>query len=97
MKHFSDFAKDDKIMDGKKIKIENVLNKEIEITGYKITESQYKKDNNNSCLTLQFILNGEKHVLFTGSNVLIEQIEKYKQEMPFLAIIIKVDKFYTFS
>lgn len=97
MKHFSDFAKQEKVMDGKKAKIESVLNKEIEVIGYKVTESQYKKSNSDSCLTLQFVLDGEKHVLFTGSNVLIEQIEKYKQEIPFLATIIKVDKFYTFS
>lgn len=48
-------------------------------------------------LTLQFTLNGEERILFTGSNVLIEQMEKYGHEAPFLATIEKVNKFYTLT
>jgi len=33
----------------------------------------------------------------TGSNVLMEQIGKYKDEIPFLTKIEKVNKFYTFT
>jgi hypothetical protein len=40
---------------------------------------------------------GNRYVLFTGSTILIEQMEKYKDEMPFMATIKKVDKFYTLS
>lgn len=31
------------------------------------------------------------------SVILIEQIEKYKDEIPFLATIKQIDKYYTFS
>ena len=92
---FSDFAAPNTVMDGDKIKIDDVLGKEIEVIAYKITDSKFKKD--EKCLKLQFILEGEKRVLFTGSNVLIEQCVAYEDKMPFLAVIIKVDKYFTFS
>jgi len=46
---------------------------------------------------LQIKFEGVERILFTGSNILTEQAERYKDEMPFLTIIKKVDKFYTFS
>ena len=97
MKRFSDFATDSNTVTGDKIKIEEVLNKEIEVLGYKITDSKYPKHGNDKVLTLHFKLNSTDRILFTGSNVLLEQAEKYKSEMPFIAKIIKVDKYYTFS
>ena len=48
-------------------------------------------------MTLQFKLNREEKILFTGSKVLMNQIEKYKDELPFIAIIKKINKFYTFT
>lgn len=97
MKRFSDFAKENISMVGDKIKIDEVLNKEILVTDCRITDSIYKKDGNEKVLTLQFELNGKKHILFTGSSVLMGQAEKYRDEMPFLTIINKVNKFYTFT
>ena len=52
---------------------------------------------NKTYQTSQFKLNNEKYVVFTGSSVLIEQCKKYKDEMPFIAMIKQVDKYYTFS
>lgn len=43
MKRFSDFAKEENILDGEKLKLDNVLNCEIEVIGFKIKDSQYKK------------------------------------------------------
>jgi len=97
MKRFSDFAEEAKVIDGDKIKIERVLNQEIKIIGYRISKSKYEDSNSSRCLTVQFELNGEKRVLFTGSNVLIDQMEKYEDEIPFIATIKKIDKYYTFS
>lgn len=97
MKRFSDFATNDNVLTGDKIKIEEIVGKEIEVTGYKIKESKYKKENQDKVLTLQFKLDNECRVIFTGSSVLIEQIEKYKDEIPFLATIEKINKFYTFK
>ena len=97
MKRFSDFATEPNAMTGDKIKIEDVLDKEIEVTGYKISDSKFAKKSSDKVLTLQFKLDGENRILFTGSNVLMEQVEKYQDEMPFTATITKVNKFYTFS
>lgn len=95
MKRFSDFAKKSNVMTGDKIRIDDVLCKEIEVIGYKLGDSKQKVG--TKVLTLQFKLGGEERVLFTGSNVLIEQVEMYKSEIPFLATIEKVNKFYTFT
>jgi len=96
LKRFSDFATETNIMTGDKIKIDEILGKEITVTGYKVSDSKYQKSNNDKVLTLQFNLDGIGRILFIGSKVLLEQIEKYKDEIPFGAKIEKVNKFYTF-
>lgn len=95
MKRFSDFAEEPSAFTGDKIKIDDVLGKGIEVIGYKIGDSKQKVG--TKVLTLQFKIDGIERILFTGSSVLIEQAEKYKDEMPFLATIEKVNKFYTFN
>lgn len=97
MKRFSDFATNVNIMTGEKIKIEEALGKEIEVIGYKVGDSKCPKQQGSKVLTLSFKLNGVSKILFTGSNVLMEQCEKYKNEIPFLTTIEKVNKFYTFT
>ena len=97
MKKFSDFAKENNSMIGDKIKIEDILDKEIEVIGYKISDSKYKKNDDSKLLTLQFIINGVHKILFTGSYVLLKQCEDYENEMPFCTIIKRVNKFYTFT
>lgn len=97
MKRFSDFATESSAITGDKIKIEEVLGKEIKIIGFKIGDSKYAKKPNGKVLTLQFNLDGVGRILFTGSKVLMEQCEKYESEMPFIAKIEKVNKFYTFN
>jgi hypothetical protein len=83
--HFSSFA-DPHALEGGKVKIGDVLDKEILIVNYRITPSN---KNSGQCLTIQFELNREKHVIFTGSSVLKNQLEKYKDKLPFLASIVK--------
>lgn len=94
-KRFSDFAKEPNAMTGDKIKIDEVLGKEIEVMGFKLGDSKQKTG--TKVLTLQFKVDDVERILFTGSNVLIEQVERYKDEMPFLAKIEKINKFYTFT
>lgn len=95
MKKFSDFAKE-QVLDGDKLKLDDVLDKEIIVLGYQVNKSRYK-GNNDTCLKLQFELDGAHYILFTGSTVLINQIEKYQDEIPFQTVIKKIDKYYTFS
>jgi len=48
-------------------------------------------------LTLQISKDNKKHVIFTGSHVLIDQIKKYKDEIPFLTTIRKINKYYSLT
>lgn len=96
MHKFSDFA-DININVGEKIKIDDVLEETIQVISYTISESKYKKSNCDRCLTLQTKHNGEDRIVFTGSNVLINQIETYADKLPFETKIIKNERFYTFS
>ncbi len=96
MKRFSEFAEESGSLDGDKIRIDDVLNKELIITGYRIKESKYPKSG-PKCLTLQIVLDDKKHILFTGSTVLLEQMEKYQDNLPFIATIRKIDRYYTFT
>lgn len=97
MHSFADFAEELGLLDGDKIRIESVLNKELVVIGHAVRDSQFSKNKSGKYLTLQIELGGERRVVFTGSDVLIEQLEKYAEMIPFAATIIKVDKFYTLS
>ena len=95
MKSFSDFAKEEKPLDGDKIKIDDLLNKEVIIKDFKVAKSKY--EGKGDYMTLQIEENGQTRVSFTGSLVLINQCKRYKDEMPFKATIKKVERYYTFS
>jgi len=93
-KRFRDFAKDHLPLEGAKCSIAEVLNREIMVMGFKVVSSKYKQG--TRCMTLQFNLDNEIRVLFTGSSVLIEQAETYKDQMPFLATIKQIARYFTF-
>ncbi len=96
-KRFNDFAREDRPLEGSKLKIDEIINREILVKDFKVRNSRFEKKDCEKCLTLQFEMNGELHVLFTGSNVLIDQIEKYRHEIPFLTTLKKIDRYYTFT
>ena len=95
-RHFRDFvdSRDGLPLEGRKRKTEEILNLEVLVTGYRVAPS---KKNDGKCLTLQFEVNNEKQIIFTGLGVLIDQIERYKEKIPFYTKIIKVDKYFSFS
>jgi len=82
---FRDFAEEKKRLEGSGLKIADIVNKEILITGYSIDPSKYpaRDGSPRNRLGLEFILDGEKHVTFTGSEVLMALIEKYPHKIPF--------------
>jgi len=45
MKKFSEVAKDDIRLAGDKISLQDIVGKQIVVTGYKITKSKFKEDN----------------------------------------------------
>jgi hypothetical protein len=97
MKKFSDFATEERPLDGVKVKLDDIIDKEIEIKNFKLANSNFSKNQSGKYATIQFVCEGELKVLFTGSDVLIDQLEKYKSEMPFLTIIKKINRYYTLS
>jgi len=98
-KRFSDFATGETPLDGAKIKIADVLNKEVEILAVRVRPSKFTGNGKvgDSCLTLQIVMSGERYVVFTGSGVLADQATQYREELPYLTVIKKVDKYYTFT
>lgn len=92
--HFKDFADEPESLEGKKKKIEEILNIEILVIGFRVSRSKLKE---GEYLTLQFEKGREKHILFTGSEVLMKQIVKYKDKIPFYTKMVKHGDYYTFS
>jgi len=94
-KRFGDFAKEHRPLDGEKLSITDVFDKEITVLGYKLSGSKFHKT--LPCLQLQFTIDDHRYVLFTSSTVIVEQMEAYTEELPFLTTIRRIGKFYTFT
>ena len=92
---FSNFARDKLPLPGRKRRLDEILNKNILVTDYRLNKS--KKHVGAECLQLQFLVDNEVCIAFTGSVVLINQIESVKENIPFTATIVKIDKYYSFS
>jgi hypothetical protein len=102
MNKFSDFADTSvsPIMDGRKIALDEILGKEINVLKYRIKNTKYADAKNPQCLTVQFVFPetpDEHRVFFSGSSVLMRQLEDYKDKLPFTSIIKRVGKYFTFS
>lgn len=99
MKRFTDFAQEGSPFDGEKVKLSSILNKEICILQFKIKKSKYQ-DKGGFYAIIQFTEtdeNGEHKIVFTGSGVIMDMLERYKNELPFATAIRKIDKYYTLT
>ena len=99
MKQFKDFGIKPTLqsLTGDKIKIERILNREIEVYDFRIEDSKFG-NGSNKCLYLQIAIGDTKHVVFTGSTVLIQLIEQVpKSEFPFKTTIIKENDRFEFT
>lgn len=96
-KRFSDFAAKEVGLEGDKIRISEILNKEIYVLAYRIGQS--KAVNGKRCLQIQYEIgeDGKHYISFTNSEVLMRQIQEYEKELPFETIIVKRGSYYTFS
>lgn len=93
MHKFSEFASTVHFV-GDKISINKILNKEISVLHYRIEPSKHGTDD---YAQMQIELDGEKMVCFTTSMVIKEQLEMYKDKLPFTTTIIKPRKYFTFT
>lgn len=83
---------------GDKIKMMKIINKEIIVHNYKINESKFENSNSGKCLNMQIEINGERHVLFTGSKVLTEMIQQVsKEDLPFRTTITREGETFQFN
>jgi hypothetical protein len=81
---------------GDKIKVSRILNVEITVFEYKIEPSKQKE--NSNYMTLQIEKNGIKHIVFTGSKVLMQQIKQVsKEQFPFSTTIVGEKEYYEFT
>jgi len=102
MNKFSEFADTtiSPVLDGKKMSLDDILEKEIIVLRYRIKKTKFSEAKNPDCLTVQFAFpeNEEaRFVFFSGSSVLMQQLEKYQDKIPFSATIKKIGKYFTFS
>ena len=98
MKQFKEFGIKSitKNFTGDKIKIGRILNREIVVLDYKVEQSKYDKGN-GKCLHLQIEVDNSKHVVFTGSSVLMDVIQQVpKSELPFKTTIVRENEHYEF-
>jgi hypothetical protein len=99
MKRFSEFSKEQTPLEGDKIKLDDILNKEIIVCGYKIGKSKYQDNDTGKYVTIQIKLSeaDKPMIVFTGSSVLCQQIEKYETYIPFQTVIRKFNRYYSFT
>ena len=91
------------MLDGTKMQLSDILNIPLVFTGWTFGSSKFKSNSNHDMerMTLQFDLNGEKHIVFTSSEVLIAQVREFVRLMLnatcFRATIKRIDgKFLKF-
>jgi len=98
MNKFSDLniEPDEKIFSGKKIDMEDIIDKEIIVHDWKVGESKY--NDKPFCLTLQITFEGKQRVVFSGSRGLESTVKKAtKDQFPFETTIKREGKWLKFS
>ena len=104
---FEDVA-DNKTLDGDKVKIDDILNKPLIVTGYHVSSSKYQNKGSAYCTKVQFYFADdekmEKKVFFSGSSVIKDQSEEMEKKLtekglPFLfqTTVKKVGNYYSFT
>ena len=76
---FSQFAREQLPMPGVKKYLNDILNREIFVTDFKITKSKRKEG--TECMQFQFKLDNQVCVAFTGSAVLMDQMQSARENM----------------
>ena len=99
---------ENKTLDGDKIKIDDVLNKEIIVTGFHVSSSKYQSKGCNYCTKIQFYFaedeKQERKVFFSGSSVIKDQAEEMEKKLQekgmeyiFKTTLKKVGNYYSFT
>ena len=100
MKKFSELGVKSEIkgFSGDKIKMDRVLNRLICVHDFKIEDSKFKDKGNGKCLYLQIEIDNERRVLFTGSVIMMDMVQKVaKSDFPFSTTIAKLNDRFEFT
>jgi len=94
--HYSDFANTKPQLEGTKKKIQEIFNIEILVIGFRVGKSKYK---DKEYLTLQFKFekDGEKYIIFAGSDPLIDEARKSEDRIPYYTTIVQRGNYYTMT
>ena len=83
---------------GKKIEIDDVLNKQIVVCAYTITDSKYPKKPGDKCLYLEIKIDNEERLIFTSATMLMATLKLIDEKrFPFKTTIVKRNKRFEFS
>ena len=70
-------------MSGDKVRIDDILNKPIIVTGFQVSTSKYKDRGSGVCVKVQFYAADDatetRKVFFSGSSVLKDELEEAKE------------------
>ena len=73
---------------GEKISMKRLVNREITVHAFKISNSKYPDNGNSKCLQMQVSIGDEMRVVFTGSIILQATIQKISpDDFPFTTTI----------
>lgn len=84
---------------GTKVAMSYVLNREITVHSFKMAPSKHPdKSANGQCLYMQISIGETKHVLFSGSGILADQIRQIPSDgFPFTVTIVKENDWFKFT
>ncbi len=100
-RRFKDFKiQSEKKLVGEKIPIYDIFNREITVFGYTIENTKFDKaKGNGKCLYMEISLDKRRHIVFTGSVALQNEIEQIPKVdgFPFTTTIIRENKRFIFT
>ena len=91
---FADFNTRPIGFEGDKLRMQEILGREILITGFRILSGKYKTAH---CVQFQFELDGMRYVTFSGSAVVANQLTENRDRLPFYATLRRIDRYITLS
>lgn len=83
---------------GDRIEMMDLLGIQVQVKDYSIVPSKYQDRGNGKCLRLELKVNDKDRLLFTGSGVLMELVEKIpKDRFPVTTTIVKKNRRFEFT
>lgn len=89
--NLADIKREEQLFEGAAMKIEDVLNKPLIVKAFKNLPSTFKESKEYA--VIQAELEG-KLVFFTGSPVLLKQLQRYEKHIPFKTTIVRTKQYY---